>query len=145
MCMPAKPAKEPQFHPGEFVGTRRQKQWLSPSPVPRISEEFPSRRGGRLTDEAVLWSPDGSGNAFDIQARMERSGDDAPVAPPSQSRLRWGLCAGCPGCQYLRTGRKRQQAHSEACQKRIEGLLKGDRVGSSRLALVDERINRPPG
>ena len=36
----------------------------------------------------------------------------------------------------------RQQAHSEACRRRIEGLLKGDPVGSARLAAADERINR---
>ena len=36
----------------------------------------------------------------------------------------------------------RQQAHSEACRKRIEGLLKGDSVGAARLAAADERINR---
>ena len=30
--------------------------------------------------------------------------------------------------------------HSEACRKRIEGLLKGDSVGAARLAAADERI-----
>ena len=34
------------------------------------------------------------------------------------------------------------KAHSEACRRRIEGLLKGDPVGSTRLAAADERINR---
>ena len=33
-----------------------------------------------------------------------------------------GLSEGCPGCRYLRTGQVRQQAHSEACRKRIESL-----------------------
>ena len=51
----------------------------------------------------------------------------------------WGLSEGCPGCRYLRPG---QQAHSEACRRRIEDLLKGDPVGSARLAAADERINR---
>ena len=50
----------------------------------------------------------------------------------------WGLSEGCPGCKYLRTGQGRQQAHSDACRRRIGGLLKGDRVGSAR----DERNNR---
>ena len=54
----------------------------------------------------------------------------------------WGLSEGCPGCQYLRTGQGRQQAHSEACRKRIEGLLRGDSAGSARLAAADERTNR---
>ena len=38
----------------------------------------------------------------------------------------------CPG---------RQQAHSEVC-RRIDGLLKGDSSGSTRLGAADERINR---
>ena len=54
----------------------------------------------------------------------------------------WGLSEGCLGCRYLRTGQGRQQAHSEACRRRIEDLLKGDPVGSARLAAADERINR---
>ena len=54
----------------------------------------------------------------------------------------WGLSEGCPECRYLRTGQKRQQAHSEACRKRIEGLLKEDSMGAARLAAADERINR---
>ena len=55
---------------------------------------------------------------------------------------RWGLSEGCPGCRYLRPGQGRQQAHSEACRRRIEGLLKGEPSGSARLAAADERINR---
>ena len=54
----------------------------------------------------------------------------------------WCLGEGCPGCWYLRTGQVRQQAHSDACPKRIEGLLKGDAMGAARLAAADERINR---
>ena len=53
----------------------------------------------------------------------------------------WGLSEGCPGRGYLRTGQGRQQAHSEA-RRRVEDLLKGDPVGSARLAAGDERINR---
>ena len=52
----------------------------------------------------------------------------------------WGLSEGCPGCRHLRTGQGRKQAQSEACRRRIEGLLKGD--GSARLAAADERINQ---
>ena len=54
----------------------------------------------------------------------------------------WGLSKGGPGCRNLRTGQGRQQGHSEACRRRNGGLLKGDRVGSARLAAADERINR---
>ena len=44
--------------------------------------------------------------------------------------------------QALENWSGRQQAHSEACRGRIEGLLKGDQAGSTRLAAADERINR---
>ena len=54
----------------------------------------------------------------------------------------WGLSEGCPGCRYLTTGQERQQAHSEAYQRRIERLLKGDQVGFARLAAAGERRNR---
>ena len=53
-----------------------------------------------------------------------------------------GLSEGCPGCRYLRTGQERQQAHSEACRRRIGGLLKSDSAGSALLAAAIERINR---
>ena len=105
---------------------------------------------------AVAWSPDVGGNAFDIQVGMERPAEMAlrslgevlmenTVASTSLRRAdfeQWGLSQGCPGCRHLRTGQVRQQAHSEACRKSIEGLLEGDSVGVARLAAVDERINR---
>ena len=49
---------------------------------------------------------------------------------------------GLSECSYLRTGQERQQAHSEACRRRVKACLKGDPVGSARLAAADERINR---
>ena len=49
---------------------------------------------------------------------------------PSQGRF--DLSEGCPGRRYLRTGQERQQAHSEACRRSIESLLKGDSSGSAR-------------
>ena len=55
---------------------------------------------------------------------------------------RWSLSEGCPGCRYLRTVQGQQQTHSEACPRRVEGLLKGDSVGFARLAAGDERISR---
>ena len=89
---------------------------------------------------AVPWSPNGSDNAFDIQVGMERPAEMVPRAPGDvlmenkvvRTYLRradfehWGLSECCPGCRYQRTGQGRQQAHSEACGKRIEGLSKGD-------------------
>ena len=105
---------------------------------------------------AVPWSPDGSDNAFDIQVGVERPTEMMPQDPGevlmekkvARTQLRradfeqWGLSEGCLGCRYLRTGQERQQAHSEACRRRIEDLLKGDLAGSERLAAADERINR---
>ena len=52
------------------------------------------------------------------------------------------LSEGCLGCRYLRTGQGRQHAHSEACPRRNEALLRGDSSGAARLAAADERINR---
>ena len=43
---------------------------------------------------------------------------------------------------WVPVGHGRQQAHSEACRRRIEGLLKGDSSGAARLAAADERNNR---
>ena len=112
---------------------------------------------GRILEmRATPWSPDGSDNAFDTQVGMERPAEMVPQDPGevlmenkvARTYLRradfeqWGLSEGCPGCRYLGTGQGRQQAHSEACRKRIEGLLKGDSAGSARLAAADERINR---
>ena len=65
------------------------------------------------------------------QARQEGS-----QTVPERENVRWG----CPGCGYLRTGQWRQQAHSEACRRKIEGLLKGDPTGSARLRLMKESI-----
>ena len=105
---------------------------------------------------AVPWHPDGSDNASDIQIGMERLSEVMPWVPGdvlienkvARTYLRrahfeqWGVSEGCPWCRYLRTGQGRQQAHSEACRRRVEGLLKGDPLGSARLAAADERINR---
>ena len=109
-----------------------------------------------LEMRATPWSPGGSDTAFDIQVGMERPAEMVPQVPAevlmenkvARTYLRrahfeqWGLSEGCPGCRHLRTGPGRQQAHSEACRRRIEGLPKGDSAGSTRLAAADERINR---
>ena len=54
----------------------------------------------------------------------------------------WGLREGCPGCWFSRTGQGRQQTHSEACWRRMEGLLNGDLPRSARLAAGHERLSR---
>ena len=111
---------------------------------------------GILRVRALAWSPDGSGGAFDIQVGMERPAEMVSRLPGdvlvenkvARTYLRRagfkqrGLSEGCPGCRYLRTGPGRRQAHSEACRRRIEGLLRGDSAGFTRLAAPDERINR---
>ena len=113
--------------------------------------------GGRILEmRATPWSPESSDNAFDIQIGKERPAEMVPrvlgevlmenkVAKTYFRRAdfeQWGLSEGCLGCRYLRKGQGRQQAHSEAYGKRIEGLSKGDSVGAARLSAADERINR---
>ena len=116
--------------------------------IRRIPESERWDADRKLGIRAVPWSPDGSDNAFDIQVGMERPAEMVPRDPGEvlmENKVartylrradfeRWGLSEGCPGCRYLRTGQGRQQAHSEACRRRIEGLLKGDPSGSARLA-----------
>ena len=166
--MPAKPARggkwEPRFHSGVFVGMLN-----SSSEAVVVTEQgtaiktrtanirrIPQSERWDADIRALPWSPDGSDNALDIQVGMERPAEMVPRLPGdvlmenrvARTYLRradfeqWGLSEGCSGCRYLRTGQGRQQAHSEACRRRIEGLLRGDSAGSTRLAATDERINR---
>ena len=135
--------------PGLAIKTR-------PANVRRIPELERWDADRILGMRAVPWSPDGSDNPFDIQVEMERSTEMVHRAPGevlmentvARTYLRrvdfeqWGLSEGCLGCRYLRTGQVPQQAHSEACRRRIEGLLKGDLARSARLAAAAERINR---
>ena len=167
---PARGGKwEPRFHPRVFVGmlnssleavvvTEQGMAIKTRSANIRrripVSERWDADR--TLGIRAVPRSPEGSDNAFDIQVGMERPAEMVPRDPGevlmenkvARTYLRkadfeqWGLSEGCPGCRCLRTGQGRQQAHSEACRRRIEGLLKGDPSGSARLAAADERINR---
>ena len=128
----------------------------------KVGEHQESARAGEVgrwqntRDASHSLVPDGSDNAFDIQVGMERPAEMVPRDPGEvlmENKVgriyfrradfeQWGLSEGCPGWRYLRTGQGRQQAHSEACWKRIEGLLKGDSAGSARLAAADKRINR---
>ena len=172
LYMPAKPARggkwELRFHPGVFVGMLNSsseavvvtEQGLAiktrSANIRRVPESERWDAGRILGMRATPWSPDGSDNAFDIQVGMERPSEMVPrdpgevlmenkVARTHHRRAdfeQWGLSEGCRGCQYLSTEQRRQQAHSEACRKRIEGLLRGDSAGSARLAAADERINR---
>ena len=103
----------------------------------------------------VPWSPDGSGDAFNIQVGLERPAEMVPRSPGevlmenkvAKTHLcradfeQRGLGEACLGW-YMTTGQGRQQTYSEACRKRGEALLRGDSPGSCRLASADERINR---
>ena len=159
---------EPRFHPGVFVGMLNSSseavvvtaQGLAiktrSANIRRVPESERWDADRILEMRAVPWSPDGSDNACDIQHGMERPAEMVPRPPGevlmeikvARTYLRradfeqWDLSERSPGCRYLRTGQGRQQAHSEACRKRTEGLLKGDSVGAARLAAADERINR---
>ena len=138
--MPAKPARgekwEPRFHPGVFVGILN-----SSSEAVVVTEQGTlSRRGWDAGRILGMRAADGSDNAFYFQVEMERPAEMVPRARGevlmeknvARTHLRradfeqWGLSEGSPGCRYLRTCQGRQQAHSEACRRRIEGLLKGD-------------------
>ena len=165
LYMPPKPARgrkwEPRFHPRVFVGMRNSSS--EAVVVTKQGMAITTRSANiRRFPESERWDADrilgirGSDNAFDIQVGMERPAEmvhrdpgevlmENKVGRTNLRRAafeRWGLSEGCPGCRYLRTGQGRQQAHSEACRRRIEGLLKGDPSGSARLAAADERINR---
>ena len=149
LYMPRKPARggkwEPRFHPGVFVGmlnsssesvvvTEQGMAIKTRSANIRRSPELERWDADRILGiRAVPWSPDGSDNAFDIQVGMERPAEMVPRDPGEvllENKVartylrraefeRWGLSEGCPGCRYLRTGQGRQQAHSEACRRRI--------------------------
>ena len=166
LYMSAKPARggkwEPRFHPGVFVGMLNSsseavvvtEQGLAiktrSANIRRVPE--PERcDGGRILEmRATPWSPDGSDNVFRHPSRNGETRGNGALETQEVARTyfrradfeQWGLSEGCPGCRYLRTGHGRQQAHSEACLKRIEGLLRSDSAGSTRLAAADERINR---
>ena len=120
--------------------------------IRRVPESERWNVGRILEMRATPWPPEGRDNDFDIQVGMERPAEMVPRDPgevlmenkAARTYLRradfeqWGLSEGCPGCRYLRTGQGRQQAHSEACRRRIQGLLKGDSAGSVRLAAADD-------
>ena len=155
LYMPAKPARggecEPRFQPGVCVGMLYasseavvvtepgQAVKTHAANVRKIPESERWDADRILTMRAVQWSPDGSDKAFDIQVGMERLAEVVPRSPRevlTESKVarthllrpdfeRWSFSEGCPGCRHLRTGQGRQQAHSEACRRRIEIFPKG--------------------
>ena len=144
---------------------RRQRQWLSPSKERRsrlarqTSGGSRSRRDGTRTEYLEYEPFRGARMVVTMHSTFKSEWRPAEMVPRDAGEVlmenkvartylrradleHWGLSEGCPGCRYLRTGKGRQQTHSEACQRRIEDLLEGDPVGSARLAAADERINR---
>ena len=111
-------------------------------------ESYSLTSGRLLGMRAVPCSPNGSDRAFDIQVGMERPAEMVPRTPgevlmenrAARTNLRradfeqYGLSEGCLGSRYLRTGQGRQQAHGEACRRRIEEVLRGNSSGSAWLA-----------
>ena len=158
LFMPAKPARggkwEPRFHPGVFV--RRQRQWLSPSKgcrsrhAQRTSGQSLSRRGGTRTEYTGCEPFHGLRMAATMHSisKPEWRGPRRPRLPGevlmenkvARTYLRRADFEQWPGW-YVRTGQGRQQAHSEACRRRIGALLRSDSSGSARFAVADERIN----
>ena len=155
---------EPRFHPGVFVGILElsseavvvTKQGTAnktrSANIRRILESERWDADRILGKRAVPCFLDRRDNAF--SSRKERPAEMLPrnsgellmdnkVARTHPRRADFGqqgLSEGCPGCRHLRTGQERQQTRSEACRRRIEGLLKGDPLGSARLAAADEKI-----
>ena len=172
LYMPAKPARGgkvgTRFHPGVFVGMLNSSSeavvvteqgtaiTTRTANIRRIPESERWDADRILGMRAVPWSPGWHRQCIRHSSRNgETRGDGAPgprrgaVGEQGSEDLlaqsdfeQWGLSEGCPGCRYLRIGQGRQQAHSESCRRRIEGLLRGDSAGSTWLAATDERINR---
>ena len=90
--------------------------------------------------DAINQVADGRKRATNRRSKHWRERLDKPAKREARLFQRENVRWGCPGCGYLRTGQWRQQAHSEACRRRIEGLLKGDPTGSARLRLMKESI-----
>ena len=153
LCMPAKSARggkwEPRFHSGVFVGMLNssseahrarngdQDTHGQHQKNPRVGKMGRRRKTESTTPPLVSrWQrqrirhPRRNGEAAEMVPRLP--GDVLMDNKAVRTHLRradfeqWGLSEGCPGCRYLRTGQGRQQAHSEACRRRIEGLLRGD-------------------
>ena len=131
LYIPAKPARggrwEPRFQRGVFVGMLNSsseavvvtEQGLAiktrSANIRRVPELGRWDASGILEMRAVLWSPDGSDNAFDTQVGMDRPVEMVPRSigevlmenKVARTYLRredfdqWGLSEGCPGCQFL--------------------------------------------
>ena len=128
---------------------RPQRQWFSPSKERRsrharpTSGESPSRKDGTRTEHCEYDPSHGLQMAATTHStsKSEWRGTrrwclasqlmENKVATTYLRRAdfeQWGLSEGRPGCRHLWTDQGRQQAHSEACRRRIEGLLRINRA-----------------
>ena len=53
---------------------------------------------------------------------------------------KYGFTPSCPGCDAKTRGEVARRGHSEACRKRIEGLMQGNVEDRRKLERSDERI-----
>ena len=118
--------------------------------VRRIPESERWDADGMFETHVAPWSPDGSDSSRNGQAcgdgaslpSRSAGGKQSSEDLPSQSRLgtMWPQRR-LPWVPVLdKWSGATAQAHSEACWRRIERLLKGDSSGSARLAAADERL-----
>ena len=50
------------------------------------------------------------------------------------------MTPGCPGCLAKQRGEIAKRGHSEACRKRIEGMMREDSDDKKKIDAADERI-----
>ena len=120
LYMPATPARggkwEPRFHPGVFVGILN-----SSSEAVVVTEQGMRSTHARRTSEESLSRRDGTRTRYleyEPSHRLRRA-----VTMHLTFRSEWRDPQRVPGDVLMET-----TAHSEACWRRIEGLLKGDPV-----------------
>ena len=53
---------------------------------------------------------------------------------------KYGVTPGCPGCLAKQRGEIAKRGHSEACRKRIEGMMRHDVEDKKKIEVADERI-----
>ena len=98
--------------------------------------------------------PRRKGTTVPISFRFEAKTAEVQVQPAKEmaepaSRRRgitqtdldkYGLTPGCPGCLAKQRGEIAKRGHSEACRKRIEGMMKDDVEDRKKIEASEERI-----
>ena len=94
------------------------------------------------------------GTTVPISFRFEAKAAEVQVQPAKEmaepaSRRRgitqtdldkYGLTPGCPGCLAKQRGEIAKRGHSEACRRRIEGMMKDDVDDRRKIEASEERI-----